>query len=299
MRLFHQIAELRTYLHSLRREEKSVGFVPTMGALHEGHLSLFRRAKADCDIAVASIFVNPTQFGPNEDYQSYPRTLQQDLQLATTVGLDAVFAPGVEEMYPAGFQTKVEVENLSRPLEGKHRPGHFAGVATVVTKLLNIVQPDRAYFGQKDYQQAVIIERMVRDLNIPTEIVVLPTVREPDGLALSSRNAYLSAEDRQKATILFRTLLLAQQALCGGERNAEKIRKEMESFLAQEPSAQVDYAAVVHPETLEPLKTIGDQDAILVALAVRIGTTRLIDNMLLTAQGASITPMQLRRGEKS
>lgn len=296
MRLFHYIAELRTYLQSLRREEKSIGFVPTMGALHEGHLSLIRRAKGDCDVAVASIFVNPKQFGPQEDYQTYPRDLQHDLQLATTIGLDAVFAPDVDEMYPEGYQTYVEVQQLGRVLEGEHRPGHFIGVATVVTKLLNIVQPDRAYFGQKDYQQAVLVERMVRDLNIPTEIVVMPTVREPDGLALSSRNAYLSPAERQQATILFRSLLLAQQALCRGERDAQTIRKEMEALISKEPGAKTDYVAIADPETLDILSKIPEQGAILVALAVRIGKTRLIDNMLLTPQGAQINPMQLRRG---
>lgn len=296
MRLFHYIAELRTYLQSLRREEKSIGFVPTMGALHEGHLSLIRRAKGDCDVAVGSIFVNPKQFGPQEDYQTYPRDLQHDLQLATTIGLDAVFAPDLDEMYPDGYQTYVEVQQLGRVLEGEHRPGHFIGVATVVTKLLNIVQPDRAYFGQKDYQQAVLVERMVRDLNIPTEIVVMPTVREPDGLALSSRNAYLSPAERQQATILFRSLLLAQQALCRGERDAQTIRKEMEALISKEPGAKTDYVAIADPETLDILSKIPEQGAILVALAVRIGKTRLIDNMLLTPQGAQINPMQLRRG---
>jgi pantoate--beta-alanine ligase len=288
MRTFQQIGPLRTYLRGIRQEGKTIGFVPTMGALHEGHLTLIRRAKSDCDLVVVSIFVNPRQFGPNEDYNNYPRDLNRDLQLASGVGADALFAPAPEEIYPSGFQTSVEVTEIGALLEGGQRPGHFNGVATVVTKLLNIVTPDLTYFGQKDYQQLLLIERLVRDLNLTTGIVMVPTVREADGLALSSRNAYLSPEDRKAATVIPRALAKAQELVSAGETDPERVRSEMEQLLLDEPRATLDYIALVHPETLQPVPTLAE-GMTLAALAVRFGTTRLIDNYFLAPEGVPIT----------
>jgi len=276
MRVVHTIAEVRAIRRAL---PGTWGFVPTMGYLHEGHLSLVRRARAENDHVAVSIFVNPTQFGPHEDYDRYPRDLERDLRLLEPLGVDLVFAPPVEEMYPPGFQTWVIVEEVSRPLEGASRPGHFRGVATVVAKLLNIVQPDRAYFGQKDAQQAVVIRRMVRDLNIPVEIVVCPTVREPDGLAMSSRNTYLSPEERRAATVLFRALQAARARYEAGERDAERLREAMREVIRAEPLARLDYVSVADPETLQELSRV--EGRALLSLAVYIGRTRLIDNLLL------------------
>lgn len=276
MRVVHTISEARTIRRTL---PGTWGFVPTMGYLHEGHLSLVRRARAENDRVAVSIFVNPTQFGPHEDYNRYPRDLERDLRLLEPLGVDLVFAPSVEEMYPPGFQTWVIVEEVSRPLEGAARPGHFRGVATVVTKLFNIIQPDRAYFGQKDAQQAVVIRQMVRDLNIPVEIVVCPTVREPDGLAMSSRNTYLSPEERQAATVLFRALQAAKAHYEKGERDAERLREVMREVIRAEPLARLDYVSVAHPETLQELSYV--EGPALLSLAVYIGKTRLIDNILL------------------
>jgi pantoate--beta-alanine ligase len=287
MRTFQQIGPLRTYLRGIRQEGKTIGFVPTMGALHEGHLTLVRRAKADCDLVVASIFVNPTQFGPNEDYAAYPRDLKRDLQLASTADTDALFAPSMEEIYPAGFQTVVDVPEVSARLEGAQRPGHFQAVATVVTKLLNIVHPDIAYFGQKDYQQLLVIEHLVTDLNLLVGIVMVPTVRDQDGLALSSRNAYLSPEDRKAAPVLHRALLQAQDLVAAGEFDPERVRQEMERTLQAEPRAALEYIALVHPETLIPVTTLADA-VTLVAVAARFGTTRLIDNHLIAPTGIAI-----------
>jgi pantoate--beta-alanine ligase len=256
-----------------------IGLVPTMGALHEGHLSLVRRARADNDTVVVSIFVNPTQFGPSEDYARYPRDPDRDLALLRDLGTDVVFMPPVEEMYPEGFDTYVQVEKLSQVLEGASRPGHFRGVATVVTKLFNIVQPHRAYFGQKDAQQLAVIRRLTRDLDLPVEVVGLPTVREPDGLAMSSRNAYLSPEERKAAPVLYRSLEAAQELWRSGVRDVSLIRQRMNEVLAAEPLARVDYVSVADAETLEELETV-DRPA-LVSLAVRIGGTRLIDNVTL------------------
>lgn len=250
-----------------------------MGALHEGHLSLVRRARADNDTVVVSIFVNPTQFGPSEDYARYPRDPDRDLALLRDLGTDVVFMPPVEEMYPEGFDTYVQVEKLSQVLEGASRPGHFRGVATVVTKLFNIVQPHRAYFGQKDAQQLAVIRRLTRDLDLPVEVVGLPTVREPDGLAMSSRNAYLSPEERKAAPVLYRSLEAAQELWRSGVRDVSLIRQRMNEVLAAEPLARVDYVSVADAETLEELETV-DRPA-LVSLAVRIGGTRLIDNVTL------------------
>jgi pantoate--beta-alanine ligase len=248
-----------------------------MGALHEGHLSLVQRARADDDTVVVSIFVNPTQFGPSEDYARYPRDPDRDLALLRDVGTDLVFMPPVEEIYPQGFDTYVEVGKLAQVLEGASRAGHFRGVATVVAKLFNIVQPHRAYFGQKDAQQLAVIRRLTRDLGLPVEVVGLPTVREPDGLAMSSRNAFLSPEERKAALVLYRSLEAAQELWRSGVRDASLIRQRMGEVLAGEPLARVDYVSVADAETLEELETV-DRPA-LVSLAVRIGKTRLIDNV--------------------
>ncbi len=256
-----------------------VGLVPTMGYLHEGHLSLVRCARADSEHVVASIFVNPTQFGPQEDYQRYPRDPERDLRLLEQEGTDAVFMPGVEEMYPQGFDAWVEVsESLTGRLEGASRPGHFRGVTTVVARLFDVVQAQRAYFGQKDGQQLAVIRKMVADLNMAVEIVAVPTVREPDGLAMSSRNSYLSPEERRAATVLWRSLCRARELFDGGERRAEVIRGEMRAVLASEPLARVEYVSMADAETLAELETMQDRAA-MVSLAVRIGRTRLIDNV--------------------
>jgi len=257
----------------------TVGFVPTMGYLHEGHISLARRARQECGRVAASIFVNPTQFGPNEDLSNYPRNLERDLRLLEAAGVDLVWTPTPEVMYPPGFATWVEVEGLTRPLEGAARPGHFRGVTTVVAKLLNAVQPTKAYFGQKDAQQAAVIRRMARDLNFPVEIVVCPIVREADGLAMSSRNSYLSAEERQAATILFRALTAAKSAYARGERNAESLRKIMAETLASEPLAKMQYVSCADYDTLEELETVTGKT--LLSMAVFMGKTRLIDNFVL------------------
>lgn len=286
MRTFQKIAQLRSYLRTARTEGQSIGFVPTMGALHEGHLTLFRRARAECDRVVVSIFVNPTQFSPNEDLNAYPRDLISDQKLASQENVDALFCPEVEEMFPEGFQTGVELPELSQKLEGASRPGHFRGVATVVTKLLNIVTPDRAYFGMKDYQQLLVIERMIRDLNMQVEVIGVPTVREADGLAMSSRNAYLSQDDRKTASSLYTVLKHAESLALTGTVTPKTIESEMFSLISSLPNATVDYIALVDPETLLPVEAFEDRP-ILVALAVRIGKTRLIDNMLIATEGVS------------
>ncbi len=257
----------------------SWGLVPTMGYLHEGHLSLVRRARAENDRLAVTIFVNPTQFSPQEDFESYPRDLARDLAWLEQKGTDLVFTPANEMIYPPGFQTYVTVEEVTRPLEGAARPSHFRGVATVVAKLFNIVQPTRAYFGQKDAQQTVVIQRMAADLNFNLEIVVCPTIREADGLAMSSRNAYLSAEQRAAATVLYRALSAAKAAFEAGERNGAALRQLMRDTIAAEPLARLDYVSVAHPTTLAELQTV-EREA-LFSLAVFFGQTRLIDNMLV------------------
>lgn len=257
----------------------TVGFVPTMGYLHEGHLSLIRRAKAECNSVVVSIFVNPTQFGPNEDLAKYPRDLERDLKLLEPLGVDLVWTPTAEVMYPSGYQTWVEVEALTKRLEGAMRPGHFRGVTTVVTKLFNAVQPQKAYFGQKDAQQAAVIRRMTLDLNFPIEIVICPTVREADGLAMSSRNKYLEGEDRKAALVLFRALSAAKEAYEKGERNAEELRRRMKEVIAAEPRAQMQYVSCADYDTLEELETVTGKT--LLSMAVLIGKTRLIDNFVI------------------
>ncbi len=256
-----------------------LGLVPTMGYLHEGHISLARRAKAECDYVAVSIFVNPTQFGPNEDLAKYPRDLDRDLHLLEDAGVDLVWTPTPEVMYPPGFQTWVEVEEMTRPLEGAQRPGHFRGVTTVVTKLFNAVQPTKAYFGQKDAQQAAVIRRMTEDLNFPIEIVVCPIVREPDGLAMSSRNVYLDADQRKAATVLYRSLSAAKDEYEKGERDAEKLRRNMKEVIASEPLAQMQYVSCADYDTLQELEKVTGKT--LLSMAVFFGKTRLIDNFVL------------------
>ncbi len=258
-----------------------VGLVPTMGYLHEGHLALVRQAVAENDHVAVSIFVNPTQFGPTEDFNSYPRDPERDLQLLREAGGALVFMPPVSEMYPPGFQTYVEVTGVSQGLEGARRPGHFRGVATVVAKLFNIVQPDRAYFGQKDAQQVAVIQRMVADLAMPLQIVVVPTVRAADGLALSSRNSYLTPEQRQAAPVLYRALMAAKALFDSGNKSPEALRQAMCDVLNSEPLAQVDYVSAADASTLVELDSPTDRP-ILLSMAVRIGRTRLIDNLVLS-----------------
>ena len=268
---------------SLRAAGNRLGLVPTMGALHEGHLSLVRAAKSQCDAVAVSIFVNPTQFGPNEDFAKYPRTFDRDRDLLRQEGVDVLFAPSTEEMYPAGACTWVTVEGMSDRLCGRSRPGHFRGVTTVVAKLFHIVEPDLAFFGQKDAAQAAIIRRMVRDLNLPVEIVVCPIVREPSGLAMSSRNAYLTTEQRQSALVLYGSLKEIERRFQSGERNAAKLIAAGNEIVAAEPSVRLDYLEIVDPDTLEPLPTLNR--TALVAIAAFVGTTRLIDNVLLANAG--------------
>jgi pantoate--beta-alanine ligase len=264
----------------LQRAGRSIGFVPTMGALHEGHLSLMREARAQCDVLVVSIFVNPTQFGPAEDFEKYPRDLDSDAALLTSEKVDYLFAPTVTDIYPPGFSTYVTVEGLSEQLEGASRHGHFRGVATVVAVLLNIVRPDVAFFGQKDAQQAAVLKRMVHDLAFDTRVIVLPIVREKSGLALSSRNAYLTAAEKRAATVLHRGLSQAASAYENGERDGTRLLELVRSTIAAESLARVDYISLNDAETLAPLERIADRPALL-SLAVYLGKTRLIDNMVL------------------
>ena len=278
--------ESATAMRSRSREARGqglrVGFVPTMGYLHEGHLSLIRRARELSDFVVISIFVNPTQFGPNEDLDRYPRDMERDRRLCRAEGVDAVFVPSVEELYPEGFQTFVTVEEISRPLCGASRPGHFRGVATVVLKLFHIVEPDVAVFGQKDYQQLQVIRRMVRDLDLPVEIEGFPTVREPDGLAMSSRNAYLSAAERERALTIWRSIRRAEDLVAEGEVRSASLAGEVRRLL-EEAGLRIDYVEIRHPETLEPVERI-EPEAVL-AIAAFVGNTRLIDNRVLRPGG--------------
>ena len=257
----------------------TVGFVPTMGYLHEGHLSLIRRAREECNSVVVSIFVNPTQFGPTEDLSKYPRDLERDLRLIEPLGTDLVWTPTPEIMYPDGYQTWVEVEAMTKPLEGAMRPGHFRGVTTIVAKLFNGVQPHKAYFGQKDAQQAAVIRRMTQDLNFSIEIVVCPTIREPDGLAMSSRNVYLDPAQRKAAAVLYRSLSAAKDAYDRGERDAEKLRQIMKDMIASESLAQIQYVSCADYDTLQELDEVTGKT--LLSMAVFMGKTRLIDNFVL------------------
>ena len=278
-RLVTTLAELREAIAVARRQDKKIGLVPTMGALHEGHLSLVRASQAECGFTVVTISVTPSQFGPAEDYRRYPRTLDADLEALAGLGTELVFAPGDEDVYPAGYSTWIDVGGVARPLEGEHRPTHFRGVATIVLKLFQMVGADVAYFGQKDYQQALVVRRMVEDLNVPIAIRVCPTVREADGLAMSSRNAYLSPAEREQAVVLSSSLGLAQELVARGERDASVIATKMRDLILSAHPARIDYVAVVDPETLEPVTEI--RGRVLAALAVGIGRTRLIDNCLL------------------
>lgn len=279
MRILHTIDEIRETIKQAKAESKTVGLVPTMGYFHEGHLSLMRKAREENGLVVVSLFVNPIQFGPSEDFKTYLRDLERDAQMAESVGVDIIFNPGIGEMYGENYMTFIRMERLTEGLCGASRPGHFEGVATVVLKLFNIIQPDRAYFGCKDYQQLKVIQKMVRDLNVPVEIVPMPTVREPDGLAMSSRNTYLNAERRQAALVLSKSLKYAQDLLDEGITLAKELKKRVEKFISKERLARIDYVEIVDPETLECLDTIEDQA--LLALAVKIGVTRLIDNAIL------------------
>lgn len=275
-----KIDEIRKYLQGDKAAGLSIGFVPTMGYLHEGHLSLVRESLNHTDRTVVSIFVNPTQFGPREDYRQYPRNLERDTSILQELGVDYLFAPSVEEMYPQGYKTYVEVTELQDKLCGLSRPGHFRGVCTIVLKLFNIIQPDWAFFGQKDAQQALIIQKMVTDLHLKTRIKVLPIVRDKDGLALSSRNTYLNPQERQAALVLYKSLQLARRLFATGERKAAVIKQAMIDLIQQEPLAKIDYVAIVEMENLEELKEI--EEPALVALAVFINRVRLIDNIILS-----------------
>ncbi|HEY9500945.1 MAG TPA: pantoate--beta-alanine ligase [Pyrinomonadaceae bacterium] len=281
MEIINRRQRMSSVARKIRRvQDRTIGLVPTMGALHEGHLSLVREARRMCDVVIVSVFVNPAQFGPNEDFARYPRDLTKDTALLTDYNVDYIFAPPVEEIYPKGFSTYINVEGLSDQLEGASRPGHFRGVATIVTILLNTTRPDFAFFGQKDAQQALIIRRLVKDLAIDTEIVILPTVREDSGLAISSRNLYLNAEEQTAATVIHQALNRAKTAYKEGERNGGRLEALIRSTIEVEPRAKVDYVTVADAETLEHIEKL-DERPILIALAAYIGKTRLIDNIIL------------------
>ena len=275
-------AEMTSFTKAAHRDGKRVGFVPTMGALHEGHLSLVRAARAQSDVVVVSIFVNPTQFGPNEDFSKYPRSFDRDAAMLENENADCIFSPTVEEMYPAGATTWVTVEGLSEKLDGRSRPGHFRGVSTVVSKLFNIVQPDAAFFGQKDAAQVAVIRKMVRDLNLDVNIVVCPIVREKDGLAMSSRNAYLTPEQRKQATVLGRSLQRVQRLNAQGHESAQELIRAGRQAITEEPAVKLDYFEIVNPDTLDPIQHT--REGALVAVAAYLGTTRLIDNTLIPAR---------------
>jgi pantoate--beta-alanine ligase len=281
MEIINRRQRMSSVARKIRREQdRTIGLVPTMGALHEGHLSLVREARRMCDVVVVSVFVNPAQFGPGEDYERYPRDLTKDTALLTDYNVDYIFAPAVEEIYPKGFSTYVTVEGLSEQLEGGSRPGHFRGVATIVTILMNTVRPDFAFFGQKDAQQSLIIKRLVKDLAFDTEIVVLPTVREDTGLAISSRNLYLTPDEQRSAAVIHHALMRAKTAFKEGERSAGRLETLVRSTIEVEPRARVDYVIVADAETLERIDKL-DERPILIAIAAYIGKTRLIDNTIL------------------
>lgn len=284
---------MSSVVRKLRRDgsgERTIGLIPTMGALHEGHLSLVREARRMCDYVVVSIFVNPAQFGANEDFAHYPRRLTQDTAMLTDYNVDYIFAPPNEEIYPRGFSTYVNVEGLSNEFEGASRPGHFRGVTTVVALLLNIIRPDFAYFGQKDAQQTIVIKRMVRDLAIDTEIVILPIIREASGLAMSSRNAYLNPEQRQSATVLYAGLQAAERAFANGEHSAKKLSDIVRVNIAREPGVQLEYVAITDTEAMRPIEKLDNDHDALVSLAARVGSTRLIDNIVLSPAKRPRTP---------
>ncbi len=281
MEIINRRQRMSSVARKIRREQdRTIGLVPTMGALHEGHLSLVREARRMCDVVVVSVFVNPTQFGPGEDFERYPRDLTKDTAILTDYNVDYIFAPPVEEIYPKGFTTYVNVSGLSKLFEGEARPGHFRGVATVVTILFNIVKPDFAFFGQKDAQQAVIIRRLVKDLALDTEVLVMPTVREDSGLAMSSRNSYLSAEEQQAAAVIHRALVKAKETFKTGERHAAKLADQVRATIEAEPRVRLDYVGITDAETLERLERLDDRP-ILIAVAAYVGKIRLIDNIML------------------
>jgi pantoate--beta-alanine ligase len=279
LKLLHTIQQTRDEINLARRAGKTIGFVPTMGALHKGHITLVEMARKQCDFVVVSIFVNPTQFGPHEDLAKYPRTLDADSRKCENSGVDVIFAPAASEMYPEGFDSWIEVGGLTDVLEGAHRPGHFRGVTTVCMKLFNIIQPDFAFFGRKDYQQLAVITKMAQDLNLPLMIIPVDTVRESDGLAMSSRNVYLSHSEREAALVLSRSLGAIRKMLDSGERRVRTLQSAAENMIEAEPLARIDYVAIVDAKTLAPIEVI-DRPAVML-LAVRIGATRLIDNKLL------------------
>lgn len=279
MKVINNIRDMQLTADEIRADGNVIGFVPTMGALHKGHLSLFELARERSDALVVSIFVNPTQFGPGEDYKKYPRELDNDLKKCKELGVDIVFNPGVKDMYPDGFSTYVKVEKLGDKLCGLSRKTHFKGVTIVVLKLLNITKPHFVVFGQKDFQQAVIIKRMIEDLNIHTEILLSPTVREDDGLAMSSRNEYLSSSERKEAVIIYELLKLGEEMIKKGEIKSENIIKELQKLIINNSSGKIDYISIVEPETLEEVSVI--TDTILIAVAIYFGKTRLIDNILV------------------
>lgn len=280
MEIINRRQRMSSIARKLRRENKTVAFVPTMGALHDGHLSLIKEARQMADVLIVSIFVNPTQFNENEDYQKYPRDLTSDAALLTEYQVDYIFAPDADEIYPPGFSTYIYVEGLTDTLEGASRPGHFRGVATIITILFNTIRPDFAVFGQKDAQQGAVIKRLVQDLGFETEVMVMPIVREESGLAMSSRNSRLSGEDRQKASIIYRSLREAKIAFRNGERDASELAEIVRRGLASEAVALVDYIAVVDGESFEPIEKVGD-NPVLIAVAASFGKTRLIDNVVL------------------
>jgi len=279
VKIIRNIKEMVTVSKEYRKKNKTIGFVPTMGALHQGHLSLIRQARKDNDVVVVSIFVNPTQFSPREDFKKYPRNLKKDARLCKQEGADIIFCPDAKQMYPVNYHTYVTVEKLSEVLCGKSRPGHFKGVATVVAKLFNIVNPDIAYFGQKDAQQAIIIKKMFADLSLPVEIKVMPTVREKDGLALSSRNVYLNKQERKDAVVLSQSLNMAKHLIKRKILDSRKIIKKMNELIKAKKTAKIDYISIVDLKNLEPINRI--REGCLIALAVRVGRTRLIDNIIL------------------
>ncbi|HXE91926.1 MAG TPA: pantoate--beta-alanine ligase [Terriglobales bacterium] len=279
MNILRTVSEMRAACRAARETGKRLGLVPTMGALHAGHLSLVRAARSQCDVVAVSIFVNPTQFGPNEDFDKYPRAFERDCELLEREAVDLVFAPSVAEMYPAGAVTWVTVEGLSERLCGRSRPGHFRGVTTVVSKLFHIVEPDAAFFGQKDAAQCTIIRKMVRDLDMAVAIVTCPIVREPDGLAMSSRNAYLNATERASATVLYRALKRVESLWEKGERRSARLIDAAQRIFLEEPEVRLDYVEIVYNDTLEPVKDV--TSGALVAVAAFVGSTRLIDNLLL------------------
>jgi len=281
MQVITEVEEMQAISRRLRDEGKSIGFVPTMGAFHDGHLSLMRESRRRDGVVVVSIFVNPMQFSPAEDFREYPRDLENDSTKASSLGVDFLWVPSVEGIYPEGYATYIEVEGLSDRLCGASRPGHFRGVTTVVAKLFHLVEPHRAYFGQKDAQQAIIIRRMILDLNWNIELVVLPTIREADGLAMSSRNVYLGAQERREATVLFHSLCWAEEEICTGERSAERIREGIRKKIQSKATAKLDYVALVDPQSLVEVEAI--QGRVLILLAVRFGRARLIDNCTVEA----------------